>query len=55
MGKKGYKYTIIECLTLSIRSMSDRYGASPYRCTIPVGPTWYILNVMYVVCIVMRV
>ena len=44
-----------DSLTLSIHSMSDRHGASPYRCTIPVGPTWYILDVMYVVCIVMRV
>ena len=26
-------------LTLLIRSMSDRHGASPYRCTIPVSPT----------------
>ena len=42
-------------LTLSIRSMSDRHGPSPYQCKIPVGPTWYILDVMYVVCIVMRV
>ena len=44
-----------DTLTLSIRSMSDRHGVNPYRCTIPVGLTWYILDVMYVVCIVMRV
>ena len=42
-------------LTLSICSMSDRHGASPFRCMIPVSPTWYILDDMYVPCIVMRV